>query len=911
METKHKTATGKPSDPRENNAESKAIFHESERHLLDVMSNMRMIAVMLDSKGRITFCNDHFLKITGWEREEALGADWFDSFIRDADKNVYQIFKNALDNEDLLGNYENAIFTKSGAQRLVSWNNTLLRDKDGRVIGTASIGEDITEKKQALEALRKSDERVQVFFNQSLDGFFFCQFDKPRPWKNAENKDEILADIIDTQRFTDVNDAMLKQYGVSREKFLSLTTKDIFAHDLEQGRKLRRELFDNGRLHLETYERTTDGAPVWFEGDYVCSYDPEGGIIGFFGIQREITDRKQAELAMRESEERYRALFTGILDGVYRSTHAGRFIDVNPAMIEMFGYTSREEMLEIDIKKDLYFAPGERESLFIDTDMEKVDIFHMKRKDGSEIWVEDRGKYIHDEHGNVIFHEGTLRNVTERIHTEEARRSAEEKYHGIFENAVEGIYQSSAEGKFLTVNPAFARMLGYDSPEEMIASITDIAHQVYYDETPRRAEFIKTLEKDGSISGFEYQMLRKDKRLIWVSENARIVRNAKGKTLYYEGIVEDITARKKNERHMDTQLKRLNALHSIDNAINSSTNLRTTLDVLLKEVIVQLKADAVSVLLFNTSTLTLDYIASRGFKSRTKQRVKLGAGQGFAGRVIMDRKTVHIPNLAKSESKLLESLSLTGEKFTDYVGVPLVAKGQIVGVMEIFQRSPLAADRDWFDFLDMLVGQTAIAVDNGQMFENLQRSNFELTLAYDATIEGWSRALDLRDKETEGHTQRVTALTMQLSKQMGISDSEILHIRRGALLHDIGKMGIPDNILLKPDQLTDEEWKIMRRHTIYANEMLSPITYLRPALDIPRHHHEKWDGTGYPQGLKNTEIPLPARIFAVVDVWDAVTSDRPYRAAWSKEKAMSFIKNELGKHFDPDVVKAFLRLMEK
>jgi len=194
------------------------------------------------------------------------------------------------------------------------------------------------------------------------------------------------------------------------------------------------------------------------------------------------------------------------------------------------------------------------------------------------------------------------------------------------------------------------------------------------------------------------------------------------------------------------------------------------------------------------------------------------------------------------------------------------------------------------------------------LFEGLQRTNLELILAYDATIEGWSHAMDLRDKETEGHTLRVTDLAERLARLLGLPDEDIIHIHRGGLLHDIGKMGVPDQILLKPGPLTDEEWILMRRHPQFAFEMLSPIQYLRPAIDIPYCHHEKWDGTGYPRGLSGEQIPLPARLFAVVDVWDALTSDRPYRPAWTHEKALEHIREQSGKHFDPAVVSAFLQM---
>ncbi len=243
-----------------------------------------------------------------------------------------------------------------------------------------------------------------------------------------------------------------------------------------------------------------------------------------------------------------------------------------------------------------------------------------------------------------------------------------------------------------------------------------------------------------------------------------------------------------------------------------------------------------------------------------------------------------------------------------FYAVPFVAKGQVKGVLELFHRAPLNPDREWLNFLETVAEQAALAIDNAQLFEELQRSSMELTLAYDATIEGWSQAMDLRDKETEGHTQRVTDGAVSLAKAMELREQEVTHLRRGALLHDIGKMGVPDGILLKPGPLTDEEWVLMKRHPSLAYEMLSHVRYLQPAINIPYCHHEKWDGTGYPRGLKGEQIPMAARIFAVIDVYDALVSDRPYREAWSPEKAQEYIRSESGKHFDPQVVEAFLKL---
>ncbi len=207
--------------------------------------------------------------------------------------------------------------------------------------------------------------------------------------------------------------------------------------------------------------------------------------------------------------------------------------------------------------------------------------------------------------------------------------------------------------------------------------------------------------------------------------------------------------------------------------------------------------------------------------------------------------------------------------------------------------------------------QAAAAIENARLFKEIQSSLEDLNRAYESTIEGWSKAMDLRDKETEGHTLRVTKMTEQLAMTMGIDEEQLVHIRRGALLHDIGKMGVPDRILLKPDNLTDDELIIMRRHPQYAYDMLSTIAYLRPALDIPYCHHERWDGSGYPQGLKAEEIPLAARLFSIIDVWDALTSDRPYRPAWTRKEALGYIKDLSGIQFEPEIVNKFIEMIRE
>jgi PAS domain S-box-containing protein/putative nucleotidyltransferase with HDIG domain len=356
------------------------------------------------------------------------------------------------------------------------------------------------------------------------------------------------------------------------------------------------------------------------------------------------------------------------------------------------------------------------------------------------------------------------------------------------------------------------------------------------------------------------------------------------------------------------RLERLQATHTVDAAITASLDLRVTLNVLLDQVTTHLNVEAAAVLLLNPHTQMLDYTAGRGFRTRGIEHFHLHLGEGYTGLVALERRTLTIPNIAKTEIQSARRSLFKEEGFVAYFGTPLVVKGQVKGVLEVFRHVEFSPDLEWIDFLETLAGQAAIAIDNTSLFESLQRSNVDLTLAYDAAIEGWSHALDLRDEETEGHSQRVTEMTLRLARAIGLNEAELVHVRRGALLHDIGKMGVPDSILLKPAALTEDEWVIMRKHPVYAYELLAPIAFLGPALDIPYCHHERWDGQGYPRGLKAEQIPLSARIFTVADVWDALCSDRPYRKGWQPDTVRDYIRKRGGADFDPKVVEAFLKL---
>ncbi|MCQ3939271.1 MAG: hypothetical protein DPW18_19840 [Chloroflexi bacterium] len=1067
----------------------------------------------------------------------------------------------------------------------------------------------------------------------SRDGSFFDIF--------REHDAIMLLLEPESGRILDANAAAVKFYGYRPDQFQQMKLTDVSllppavvmehlqrAQNREQGQFICPHRLANG----ETRVVEVQSSPVAWDGK-----------VFLFAIVQDMTRQSRTEDALRESEERYRSLFERIMDGFYRSTHEGQFVDVNPAMVRMFGYASKEEILQADIRNALYFSPEERGSHILDTGKEEIEVYRMRRKDGSEIWVEDHGYYIHDEKGNILFHEGILRDVTERVRAEMAFRESEallretqaiagigsyvldfsagewkgsdtlysifgidESYertiagwanlihpdhreemlhyfmtdivkdrkrfdreykiirasdraerwvHGVgklgldsqgrllvmkgtiqdvtarkqmeeslrqrlleletlfevsaslraahtFEEALpilmdktlavlgtdtgsillhhpgtgelQGALQRGwfleirdipvkvgegiAGAVFATGQPYLATDFSLDplsklqsrekipqgwggaclpiraasemvgvlfvavklprqiTPEQMklLQSLAEIAgatiHRTrLHDETARRAEEFEYLY-DTSKALSEQTELRPLLTLIvntaqqllksassgiylydpnaneliltvdtmpyittgsrlklgegaagWVAQTHKSIRIDdytawEGRSPQYEGVllravlevpmlyggeligvlvVDEVgestrTFTEGDERLLTLfasqaagaihstrlreealfRLRNLQTLHEVDRAIASSLDLRITLNLLLSRIVDQLDVDAASVLLLHPHEQALQYAASYGFRTRLIEGANVRLNDEFAGRCVMERRIIYIADPAKIQNNEPFANLWSEEGFNHYTCIPLIVKGEVKGVLELYHRSNFIPTAEWQEFMETLAGQAAITIDNTQMFENVQRINMEMTVAYEATIESWSRALELHTRETEGHTIQITELTVLLAKRLGVTGSRLQHIRHGALLHDIGNVGISDRILLKKGRLTKKEWEEVRKHPALSFQLLNPIKYLRPAADISHCHHERWDGTGYPRGLKGEQIPFAARIFAVVDVWDALTSPRPYRKAWSKKKALAYIRKQSGKHFDPQVVDAFLELIK-
>lgn len=347
----------------------------------------------------------------------------------------------------------------------------------------------------------------------------------------------------------------------------------------------------------------------------------------------------------------------------------------------------------------------------------------------------------------------------------------------------------------------------------------------------------------------------------------------------------------------------------ISRILQSSFDIQDGLPVVLKTLTEVLSADAAIALRNNPLSGRFELLMTHGLKAATLAKLNFQLDAGRRGRKL--ERPIWIADL-QERTHVKQTISpLQEDGFRGYLALPLNKNGVLVGALEFAWHSPQLVVT-WNDgFLERICEQAAFLIDRSNVLNNYRELNAELTNRYNAMIEGLSRALELRDLETEGHTRRVSELTMRLIERLGGPVDHWDAIRQGALLHDIGKIGIPDAILLKPGSLTDRERQVMQQHVIYGYNILAPITSSRPILDITLYHHERWDGSGYPYGLKGEQIPLVARVFAFVDVFDALISDRPYRTAWSSSQALEYISGQAGHMFDPHISSLFLKVVNK
>jgi PAS domain S-box-containing protein/putative nucleotidyltransferase with HDIG domain len=729
-------------------------------------------------------------------------------------------------------------------------------------------------------------------------------------------------------RFT--NPALVQMTGYTVEEILALTPAQIFGliHPTERigARDLLEKAQQNDHLTdmVEMRLRLKNGTWHWFEISTVSiEYHGRPAIQVTF---HDINGRKMAEQALAQHQQYSSAILNTVDALVMILDPQGKIISCNPAGLQILQVESQDlyekslwDVVSIPVGSpiaDDHFS-AQVETL---TPVRDVDLWVRHPK--GRVWLSWSQNYLMNADGKVAAVVGSANDISERKIRERQRESLATIASAVRANTTRSEVASATLQAFNDFMQVESVAIGFPDPQsnhiklefvtgslsqqlagQILPMENSMSGEVYHTGKPYLTNNLKdehhfytkdlldTLNAsawvpmvvDGSVTG------------VVITSSSRPIDQAEFTALIP---IADMAAsafhRASLAEQMQRRLQHLTTLRAINVSIGSSFDLRVTLNLLVNQIHTQLGVDAVSVLLLDSETRMLHCAAGNGFRSQNNEQLNFWLGEGQAGRIAMERRTQQIYDPEGIQTYFDQREWLAGEEFVAYNAVPMIVKGVVKGVLETFHRAPYTQQTDFIQLLEALAMETAIAIDKAELLEMLQHSNQDLVVAYDKTIEGWARAIEMRDEETEDHTRRVAEYTMRLAQAYGMTGAQLMYLRRGALLHDLGKIAVPDRILLKPGELTADEWVVMRKHPGMAYEMLSSIEFLRTALDIPYCHHEHWDGGGYPRGLAGTEIPVAARLFSVIDVWDALRHDRPY------------LQEQAGKTLDPEIVGIFL-----
>ncbi len=855
--------------------------------------------ITIDSQGRVLEWNPSSEATFGYSRDEVLGRDLADLIVppalRGAHRRGLAHYMATGDGPVLDKRIEISAVRADGSELPVELAITTIRLEGGPPLFTATL-RDISERKQAEKTLRDREEQYRLLFENATHGIY----------RTTPDGRILLA-----------NPALLEMLGY--DSLEQLAARNLEADGTEatyERADFKARLEAAGELRgLEAAWERCDGQKILVRENAHLVRDAEGRPLFYEGSVEDITARKEAEEALRraheelrraheELEERVRErtaalaeangaltaevaerqqtqaqlahalqerenIMETVPDIIFRLDLRGRLVQWNRKMETMTGLSAAQ----LQDKPSIELFPASDQGRIAQAIAQAFQEGYAE-VEGSLLGNGDtpvphhfQGVPLRDSGGRVIGLTGTGRDITESRRQQASLAESEQRYRSLVEHSPEAIAVYS-DDRIVYVNAAAVTLFAAAGPEDLLGRlIFDLVHPDCHALTKERARLSQQEGKPSALALQQY--VRLDGRVIDVE--------AVSTSITYQG--------------------------------------RPAGQVLIRDVTERLRAEEQVRATNDMRRLIMDNIPQFIFW-KDQDSVYLGCNQNFARGAglahpdeIVGKTDFDLPwtteeaefyraidrDVMRENTPRLHLLETQRqadgrEKWLETNKVPLHdSQGRVMGILGTFQD----------------------VTDRRRAEEQIRRLNAELTEAYDATIEGWSRALDCRDHETEGHSRRVTELTLRLACAVGLDGEELVHVRRGALLHDIGKMGVPDRVLLKPGPLDDGEWEMMRRHPSLAHEILEPVAFLRPSLDIPFCHHEKWDGTGYPQCLRGEQIPLAARLFAVVDVWDALRSDRPYRKAWDRGRVLDHIHGLAGTHFDPQVVGAFLSLMAK
>ncbi|MGB8646935.1 MAG: PAS domain S-box protein [Anaerolineae bacterium] len=750
-----------------------------------------------------------------------------------------------------------------------------------------------------------------------------------------------------------VNSFGARLFGRKPEEVMGKPALQVLGTYMGEGAARLRQIFETRAMaHWEELVQLP-GGECWLDTSLVPIRDSTGAVTAGLGIARDVTNRKLTEDALRESEERFRLVVESAREAIISGDGEGKIAAWNPAAEMMYGYRKEEV---IGKKLSMLIPPAFRGVIdeYIRTPSWSREVimdgatFEIRglRSDNSEFLTEFSITTRDAMKGR--FFTAIVRDVTQRKRTEAAEReertlaealrdtaaalsatlNPDEVLDRILDNV--GRVQPHDTAAVMLIEDGMGRFVRWRDPGERGFGewVSQVEHPV-----SEMAGLSKMLSAPAPLvlaDTMNYQGWTDQSNMPWIRSMLSVPIRIKGQVI---GVLNLYSARPgfftaEHARRLQTfadqagqaignaraleeterNAQQLSLLYDVGLALNSVHDPQAQLQFLVEMAMKSVHADRAA-FFKRVSDATFRLETGAGYADEVIKNLRdrvfeAGQASGLVGLVAGTRAPLYVADVT-ADGRWIS----IDEAVRSVVYVPVEHDHHLMGILSVSSTTPNAFHGGYERLLQLFANEAAIALENAELSRSLQASSVHLVDAYDATIQGWSRALELRERETEGHALRVSEMTVRLAQAMGVEEESLVQIRRGALLHDIGMMGIPDQILYKPGPLTDQETQALRQHPVYACEMLASIAYLRPALDIPYCHHERWDGTGYPRGLKGEEIPLGARIFAVVDVWDALRASRTYRQAWSEDQARDYVREQRGVQFDPAVVDIFLKLM--
>jgi PAS domain S-box-containing protein len=869
---------------------TEALLRQSEAKYRGMVETANEGVVVLDTNARMTLVNQQMATMVGYTSEELVGKD-FRSILSEEELAYHQaqMLKRSHGESAV---YERCFRKKDGGKMWALISAKATTDADGCYSGSFGMLTEITARKQSEEERESLLAQVIAARNEVA--------------RSKDTLDQVMQRVSDgiVAFDRDFNYTYVNTHGgeLLGRKAEELVGKNYWTEFPEA----RGTPFANAYLQAMESQQ-----PVVFEEFYAPwnrwfanqIYPSQEGLTIFF---TEVTERKRAEAAFHESEARFRSFIEQSSEGMVLIDENGQIIEWNSAQENISGITRAEVLgcpywdiqhrtLPEELKAKYqpeYFQAGLQNALRTGILPAQVSSREavIQTANGQNKPIFQVSFPIRTDKGYRIG--AVVRDITERKAAEQALMEGEARLRAIVQTANDAVVTMNKDRVIVDWNAAAEIIFGYPSAEALGMSISQIV--------PKQMRNRQSTGIASALAG-ERQVDGKMMEVVGLSKDGREfpieMTLAEWKTqagMFFTAIIRDVSERKRREIEMQ-------AISTLSAAMRSVPSRADILLVIVEQLSSLLQCEAISAEIIDPVTGDAVVEAAYGIWEPFVN-LRQAAGTGL-NRIIQETRKPYYTNNVEEDANQFAP-GFIGDKLQAVAGVPLYTQDSLVGYLWMGRIKAIAEPE--VRLLAAVADIAANAIHRATLHEQTEKDAAELALAYDTTLEGWAQALEMRDQETEGHARRVVKMTVDLASAMGVAGANLVHVRRGALLHDVGKMGIPDTILLKPGTLNDREWEIMRRHPEYAYQFMRQIDYLNQAIDIPYCHHEKWDGTGYPRGLQGEDIPLLARIFSVIDVWDALTSDRTYRKAWSAEQAKRYIAEQSGKHFDPRVVAVFL-----